>query len=145
MFYKCLLLGLCLTVTVAFAQQTERINLGRLQNGATVSFIRSAEGLWGIEIAGATAPNILQQKPAKLEVFRTENDISQLAVGYKTVEKSAVGIEALAEITYDDNVVFAFKVIGRAMLENTVLMVVNSIVEYLYIVRVAFAINTVIL
>ena len=61
---------------------------------------------WGIEIAGGAAPRILQPKPARLEVFRTEEDIRQLAAGYKTVQKSAAGIDARAEIAYGDNVVF---------------------------------------
>ncbi len=106
MFYKCVILGLCLIVSAAFAQQGDREDLGRLQTGATVSFLRAAEGEWGIEIAGAAAPRILQPKPAKLEIFSTEEDIRQLATGYKTVEKSAAGIDAMAEIAYGDNVVF---------------------------------------
>jgi hypothetical protein len=106
MFGKCILIRLCLTVSSVFAQQGDRVNLGHLQTGETVSFIRAAEGEWGIEISGATTPRILQPKPAKLEIFRTEADICQFATGYKTVEKSTTGINALAEITYSDNVVF---------------------------------------
>ena len=82
------------------------MDLGRLQTGATVSFVRAAGGEWGIEIAGAAAPRILQPKPAKLEVFRTEEDIRQLAAGYKTVQKSDSGIDARAEIAYGEGVVF---------------------------------------
>ena len=91
------------------AQQGDRVDLGRLQTGATVSFARATAGEWGIEIAGAAAPRILQPKPAKLEVFRTEEDIRQLAAGYKTVQKSAAGIDARAEIAYGENVVFRVK------------------------------------
>ena len=80
--------------------------MGRLQTGATVSFVRAAGGEWGIEIAGGAAPRILQPKPARLEVFRTEEDIRQLAAGYKTVQKSDSGIDARAEIAYGENVVF---------------------------------------
>jgi len=105
MFGECIILGLCLTVSVSFAQQ-DRVDLGRLHTGATISFVRPAEGEWGIEITGGATPRILQAKPAKLEVFRTEEDIHQLAAGYKTIEKSTVGINAIAEITYGDNVVF---------------------------------------
>lgn len=106
MFGKCLILGLCLTVSVASAQQGKRIDLGRLQTGATVSFVRTSGGTWGIEIAGAAAPNIVQPKPARLEVFRTEEDISQITSGYKTVQQSASGIDAQAEIVYGENVIF---------------------------------------
>jgi hypothetical protein len=77
-----------------------------LQTGATVSFARSTAGEWGIEIAGAAAPRILQLKPARLEVFRAEDNIRQLAAGYKTVQKSAAGIDARAEIAYGEDVVF---------------------------------------
>jgi hypothetical protein len=106
MLGKCVLIGFCLTVLSAFAQQGDRVDLGRLQTGATISFVRTAEGEWGIEISGAAAPRILQSKPAKLEVFCTDEDIRQFAAGYKRIEKSTAEIDALAEITYGDNVVF---------------------------------------
>jgi hypothetical protein len=106
MFGKYVLFGLCLTGSALLAQQDTRVDLGRLQTGATVSFARSTAGEWGIEIEGAAAPRILQLKPARLEVFRAEDDIRQLAAGYKTVQKSAAGIDARAEITYGENVVF---------------------------------------
>ncbi len=106
MFGKYVLLGLCLTGSGALAQQGDRVDLGRLPTGAMVSFVCATGGEWGIEIAGAAAPHIQQPKPAKLEVFRAEEDIRQLAAGYKTVQKSESGIDARAEIAYGDNVVF---------------------------------------
>jgi len=121
MFGTCVLLGVCLAGSTAFAPQGNRMELGRLQTGATVSFVRAARGEWGIEIAGAAAPRILQPEPVKLEVFRTEEDIRQLAAGYKTVEKSDSGIEARAEITCGDNVVF--RVQDRWSLSGAVLSV----------------------
>jgi hypothetical protein len=63
--------------------------------------------VWGIEINAN--PHISQPKPARLEVFRTEEDIRQLAAGYKTVEKSADGISARADIAYGESVVFHFQ------------------------------------
>jgi len=106
MFCKCVILGLYLTLSVACTQQSKQVNLGVLKTGAKVSFVRSAEGVWGIEIAGSAAPRILQTKPARLEIFQTEFDIRELATGYKTIQKSDSVIEALAEISYGDNVVF---------------------------------------
>jgi hypothetical protein len=106
MFGKSVIIGLCLTVSAVFAQQNDRVELGRLQTGTTVSFVHAAGGEWGIEIAGAAAPRILQPKPAMIEVYNTETDIRQLDSGYKTVEKSTAGIDALAEIAYGDNVIF---------------------------------------
>jgi hypothetical protein len=105
-FGKCVLLGLFLSGSALSAERDARVDLARLQTGATVSFARSMGGEWGIEIAGAAAPRIVQPKPAKVEVFRMEADIFQLAAGYKTVRKSAAGIEARAEIPYGENVVF---------------------------------------
>jgi hypothetical protein len=104
---KYVLLGLWMGAPALFAQQQgARVDLGRLQTGATVSFTRSTSGEWGIEIAGTAAPRILQPKPAKLEVSGTEEDLRPLAVGYKTVQRSAAGIDARAEIAYGENVVF---------------------------------------
>ena len=53
-----------------------------------------------------TAPRLTQLKPAQIEVFQTEEDIRELAAGYKTVQQSASGIDARAEIAYGENVVF---------------------------------------
>ena len=121
MFGKFAIIGLFLTGSGAFAQGDDRVDLGRLQTGATVSFVRGAAGEWGLEIAGGTTPRILQPKPAKLEVFRSEEDIRQLAAGYKTVQKAAAGIDARAEITYGENVVF--RVNDRWSLSGAVLSV----------------------
>ena len=41
-----------------------------------------------------------------LEVYRAQEDIRQLRSGYKTVRKSATGVDAEAEIAYGSNVVF---------------------------------------
>jgi hypothetical protein len=106
MFSKYIIIGLCLTVSSVFAKQDNRMDLGRLQTGAAVSFVQAAEGEWGLEIEGTNVPRILQPKPAMLEISNAEQDISQLAAGYKTVEKSSAGIDGLAEIKYGDNVVF---------------------------------------
>ena len=96
---KSLILGLCLAGLLASAQPGDRADLGRLPTGATVSFVRATEGSWGLEIAGGSAPRIFQTKPARIEVYFTDNDIRQIAVGYNTVEKSAAGVDARAEIT----------------------------------------------
>ncbi len=101
---KCIMLGMCLAVSAACAQQGDRVDLGRLQTGATVSFVRSAEGEWGIEISGDL--RLAQPKPARLEVFGSEQDIRNLAVGYKVVQQTDSGIDAYAEIAYGENVVF---------------------------------------
>jgi hypothetical protein len=106
MLGKCSFLGLCLAGSALFGQPADRVELGRLQTGATVSFGRTAGSEWGIEIAGGAAPLIQQPKPARLEVFHTEDDIRQLDAGYKTVEKSTSGVDAQAEIAYSSNVVF---------------------------------------
>lgn len=103
---SCLLIVLVVPGPAAFGQQGARMNLGRMLTGATVSFTRAASGDWGIEIAGGPAPRIAQAKPARLEVYRADNDIHQFAAGYKTLQRSSAGIAAEAEIPYGDNVVF---------------------------------------
>ncbi len=104
---KYALLALSLGASALIAQQPARLDLGRLETGAAVSFTRSASGEWGIEIAGGAAPRIQQAKPAKLEVYRSDQDIRQLAAGYRAVRKTAAGIDASGEIAYDNGVVFS--------------------------------------
>ena len=100
-----LLFALCFLASLS-AQPSGRLELGRLQTGAIVSFVRSTSGEWGLEIAGGPVARISQPKPARLELSPTEEETRELATGYKTVRKSAAGIDALAEIPYGENVVF---------------------------------------
>ncbi|HEX5399878.1 MAG TPA: hypothetical protein VFY06_12615 [Verrucomicrobiae bacterium] len=53
----------------------------------------------------ATLPTILSL-PERIEVYRADNDIRRLGGEYQTVQKSADGIDASAEIAYGSNVVF---------------------------------------
>jgi hypothetical protein len=106
MFGKSILFGFCLSVSVALAQQNGRLELGHLETGAIVTFVRNTDGEWGIEISGSNAPRLMQQKPARLDVYRSEQDIRDLAAGYKTIKQSSSDIDAFAEIIYGENVVF---------------------------------------
>ncbi len=105
-FNKYLLLVLALTVSPVFAQRTDKVNLGKLNTGAAVTFVRSTGGEWGIEITGGELPNIMQRKPAQIEVYQTEENIQKLAAGYKTIRRSGSQIDAHAEIAYGGGVVF---------------------------------------
>jgi hypothetical protein len=121
MFGKCVIPGLCLIVSAASAQNNDRLELGTMQTNATVSFVRTAGGEWGIEITGGIAPHLKQQKPVQIQIFRTEEDISELVAGYKSVQLSDSFIYASAEIVYDKNIVFRIQ--DRWNLNGTVVSV----------------------
>ena len=106
MLGKCIILGLCLIVSVMFAQQGNRVELGILKSGETVSFVRNVSGGWSIEILHGTALSLTQRKPAHIEIINSEEKISELESGYSTVQKSKSGVNAIAEIKYDDDVTF---------------------------------------
>jgi len=105
-FSKYLILLFCISVSVSFSQQSNPVELGKLETGATISFVRVAEGEWGIEVLGGAAPRITQKLPVRIEVFQKEKDIIELNSGYNTIRKSDSGIDANAEITYRKKVVF---------------------------------------
>lgn len=90
------------------ASRSTRIVLGRMTNGTVVSFARSNSGDWGIEVSGNKAPWMTQQKPAQVEIFRGEGDVSDLAAGYKSVQKEAGGVVAKASVAGRDGAAFAF-------------------------------------
>lgn len=77
------------TASAAFGQQANDVVLGKLANGATVTFTRSAGGDFGIEIGGGTAPAMSQPKPAQVELYRGGDNASQLTAGYQTVQPGA--------------------------------------------------------
>jgi hypothetical protein len=95
---------LCLgAVTPAWAQTPgQSRELGRLPTGASVSFNRGESGDWGIEITGSTAPAVRQTQPVRFEIYRADDDIAQLAAGYRSVEPTATGLLAQAEVTYSN-------------------------------------------
>ncbi len=107
MLAKCLLLGLCLAGPSLSAQPALRVDLGRLETGATVSFLRALDGnYYKFTIGGDAALPSFLSAPARIEVYRADDDIRQLMADYKTVQKSANGVDAQAEIAYGSNVVF---------------------------------------
>jgi hypothetical protein len=118
-------LGLCLTVSLAVAKQGHRADLGVLPTGETISFVRSAGSEWGIEVSGGAAPALSQPKPIRIEVFRTKEDIRDLAAGYKTVRKSAAGVDADAEISTGGNALFHVRDSWR--LNGSVVSVVRKV------------------
>ncbi|RPH81229.1 MAG: hypothetical protein EHM80_03030 [Nitrospiraceae bacterium] len=102
----CVILELCLTALAFSAQCGDRVDLGRLQTGATVSFVRVDGGEWGIHISEGTAPEVAQEKPARIEIVQAGKERREFAAGYRTVERSDSGIDALAEIAYGAGAVF---------------------------------------
>ena len=114
-----ILTAVAIATAILPARAAPRVELGQLQTGATVAFVRNASGDWGIEIAGS--PRIVQSKPASVEVYRSERDIRRLAAGYKTVRRSVAGVEARAEIADRGRVLF--RVDDRWSISNAVVSV----------------------
>jgi hypothetical protein len=115
-----------LIASLAPAQQKQagttdanRIVLGRLANGAAVTFVRAASGDWGIEIAGAGVPRLTQRKPAQIEVYRGEENVRQLAAGYQSVQKEADAVVAKAKVAGGGEAAFdvedRWKISGAAL------------------------------
>ena len=121
MFGKGVMLWLFLTVSAAFAQQRDRVELGMLNTGASVSFVRVSGADWGIRISGGTVPRLMQLNPVRIDIFRPGKDIHQLTAGYKTVVRSDSGIIAEAEIA--DGGVPLFRVQDHWTLDGAVISV----------------------
>lgn len=90
------------------ASRSDRILLGRMTNGAIVSFARAASGRWGIDLSLNNGPWMMQQAPAQIELFRGEGNVSDLAEGYRSVQKDAKGVKAKAIVAGPGGAEFAF-------------------------------------
>ena len=90
--------GAWLAASMLSAHSAARVELGQLRTGATAAFVQSTSEGWGLEIAGSAAPSIVQPKPARVEVWRSDTDIRQIAVAYTKITKSAAGVDARADI-----------------------------------------------
>jgi hypothetical protein len=117
---KGIILGLCLVPSLT-AQEVNRLDLGQLPTGAVVLFVRAGSGDWGVEIQGGMSPRLSQMKPARLEVYCSDEEIRRLAAGYKAVQKSAAGVDAKADIVYSNDVVF--QILDRWSLKDSVVSV----------------------
>jgi hypothetical protein len=107
-----------LTSPLANAQQANatignRLELGQFANGAAVAFVRAASGEWGVDISGGTAPAMTQPKPAQIEVYRGDDNASDLAAAYQTVRKEADAVVASATVTGDNGSAFVFEDVWR--------------------------------
>ena len=106
MLIKSIPVILFLVISLACAHQDERVNLGKLQTDAVISFIRNMDGEWGLEIAGNAAPLLTQKKPAQIEVYQGEDTIDKLSAGYITIEQKNADIYANTQIKYCEGIVF---------------------------------------
>ena len=93
-----MLLGVFLCTCAEMNGQRNRMDLGKLEHGETVSFVKASEGSWGIEISGAETPRIMQSQPARIELYKDDNNIIALFAGYEKVTKSSSGINAQTKI-----------------------------------------------
>ena len=122
---------ICLLTTLfASAQQKQapaarsnKIMLGRLANGAIVSFVRSGAGGWGIEVSGNAFPQLAQGRPVQIEVDRRGN-ICALAQGYDSVTKQTGEIAAKA---FAGDGQAAFAVVDRWKIAGDVLTLNRSV------------------
>ena len=92
-------------VAVLPAQQN-RLVLGRLSTGSTAAFVRSGSSAWGIEVTGGDSPRVSDAQPARFEVFGTEQDIRQVAAGYRVVDTTGGVVVARAEVAAGAGVTF---------------------------------------
>jgi hypothetical protein len=106
MFRKCLIPGLCLAVVTACTHQGKRVDLGSLQNGATVSFVYDSGNGWGIEIYYSKVLYLTQWKPAQIEIFKGNDSVHQFAAGYRSVKKETNAIAAMAKVVSTGGAIF---------------------------------------
>jgi hypothetical protein len=127
-FGKWLTLFVCLTIVSACTQK--QVKLGIFQSGSTVSFVRSAEGDWGIDISGGTTPHLLQQKPAQIEVYINNDNVNQLAFGYQSVKKEGDIVIAKAVVKNEGKAAFdvedQWNISGDVLLLNRKVNVTNT-------------------
>ena len=95
-----------MSILAACNQQNDQIKLGRLQTGATVSFVQDSAGTWGIEISDRSAQLMKQIHPAQIEVFNGGANAEYLASGYQSVTKEGNIVTSRAKVADGSDVVF---------------------------------------
>ena len=102
------------------ANSSSRRQLGRLANGANVTFVRASSGDWGIEISIRSGALLSQETPAQIEVYRGDENVRDFAAGYQSVQEETGGLVAKAKVTCDSDAAFAvedrWKIEGDSLL-----------------------------
>jgi hypothetical protein len=80
--------------------------LGRLPGGAAVSFVKSGNLDWGLEVAGTNAARMAQPQPVQIEVYRGDQDVHQFGAGYTSVDREAAAMVARGRVDAGRGVVF---------------------------------------
>jgi hypothetical protein len=130
MVCKRIIVVLTLAVSIVFSQQPKRIELGSLQNGAKVSFVSSEKGEWGIEISKGNELQMNQNKPARIEIFKSEDSVYQVAASYLSIRKENKSVIAQAKVSDGNKAGFDFEdkwsISGNVLLLNRKVKVTNS-------------------
>ena len=129
----CWLLTVLLAITCnAPAQPTPppqpaggRLVLGRLPGGAAVSFVKSGNLDWGLEVAGTNAARMAQPQPVQIEVYRGDQDVHQFGAGYTSVDPEAAGVVARGRVDAGRGV--AFTVEDRWSVSQSVLRLTRKL------------------
>jgi hypothetical protein len=121
--FSALIFGLSLFILNSCSSR-DRMNLGSLESGAVVTFGRDSTETWGIQISGKDFPVMNQQKPAQIEVFRNETNVSMLASGYESMKKQNDTLIGYAKISYNNAV---FDVQDRWSISGDVLKVSRKV------------------
>lgn len=124
MHQKMVLALFFLLLATVIAKQEDQIVLGILKTDEKVSFIQNSDSNWGIVISGGKTPKLVQYNPVQIEVFQSKEDIKEMSSGYSSVEKTNSGINALADINFEDVV---FQVEDTWSIDNAVLAVKRNV------------------
>ena len=110
----------------ASASVSNRVVLGHLANGCAVTFVRAGSGEWGIDISGNAVPHLTQPKPAQIEIYRGDGSVSDLAVGYQSVQKEPLEVVARAKV--GDRGATSFSVEDRWKIAGAVLSLSRRVI-----------------
>ena len=107
-FFGALVLALFAPVALAQAHASlaSARQLGRLADGATVTFVRAGSGDWGVNISAGSSVFLSQQEPAQIEVYQSDEHVRDFASGYQSLQEENGGVVATAKIACDDDTTF---------------------------------------
>lgn len=117
--FEGLIITLSLVILSTCSQLRKEINLGNLDSGASVSFNRESDGNWSIQISGDSIASFSQYQPVHIEVFNGNENVMQIASGYKTVQKKSGMI--IAKVLVSDSIGTEFDVEDQWKINGSVL------------------------
>jgi len=83
--------------------------IGQFDNGGRALLVGSDANGWGVRVEAPGMASVTQSQPVRARAYESETEVSDLAVGYRSIRRSGSGYIGAGELSPVDGVVLRFE------------------------------------